>query len=350
MFKTLLAKSIPHDADKQSKARKSASYTAHIGAVMQSADVLLEKIGAAIVEQLGLTVDFSHFANTVKLGAYLHDWGKANQHFQEMVYLKSLQKSDDRKMEEYRKKLQKEQKQRDGRQMLRHEVISGILALQVPSFRAWLEQCPNANLMVAVWAVIGHHLKLKEDFTDIRDGTGSMLRIFTHHDDFRLVLKMGRQYLGLPDTLPELCQEEWTKKELEAALKVLCREFNEFAKSLTPETQKFIAAVKATVIAADLAGSALPTTEYDLKDWVAQVLSLILSADEIQQLLDKRLVGKPLREFQQQIADSQSRVTLVKAGCGTGKTAGAYAWAKIGEAIASYSSVILPRERLLKGI
>jgi CRISPR-associated endonuclease/helicase Cas3 len=328
MFKILLAKSIPHDADKHSKARKSASYTAHIGAVMQSADILLDKIGVAIIEQLNLEVEFAHFANTVRLGAYLHDWGKANQHFQEMVYFKSLSKCEDVKQQEWKKKIQGELRKRCNRQMLRHEVISGILALHVPSFRSWLEQCPDANLMVAVWAAIGHHLKLKQDFTDIRDGMGSKLRIFTHHPNFTLVLKMGRQYLRLPDTLPELCQEEWTTRELKTALKALCQEFDEFSQSLTPETQKFIAAVKATVIAADLAGSALPTTEYKIEEWIAEVLSLVLSADEIQQLLDKRLAGKPLREFQQQIADSQSRVTLVKAGCGTGKTVGAYAWAK----------------------
>jgi len=333
MFKTLLAKSIPHDAEKHSKARKSASYTAHIGAVMQSADILLDKIGSTIVKQLNLDVELAHFANTVKLGAYLHDWGKANQHFQEMVYLKYLlhkeQKDESLRARGERLKKQRKHEGRNDRQMLRHEVISGILALQVPSFRAWLEQCPDANLMVAVWGAIGHHLKLQKDFTDdIRDGTGSKLRIFTHHDDFRLVLKMGKQHLELPDTLPELCKEEWGTQELKAALKALKQEFYEFSQSLTPETQKFIAAVKATVIASDLAGSALPATEYKIEEWIEEVLSRVLSADEIQQLLDKRLEGKPLRDFQQQIADTQSRVTIVKAGCGTGKTAGAYAWAK----------------------
>ncbi|MHC5733122.1 MAG: CRISPR-associated helicase Cas3, partial [Nostoc sp.] len=32
------------------------------------------------------------------------------------------------------------------------------------------------------------------------------------------------------------------------------------------------------------------------------------------------------REFQESIAKSDRRITLVKAGCGTGKTIGAYAW------------------------
>jgi CRISPR-associated endonuclease/helicase Cas3 len=330
MFKTLLAKSIPLEADKHSKARKSASYTAHIGAVMKSADVILDRIGAEIMRQLGLTVDFSHFANTVKLGAYLHDWGKANQHFQEMLYLKYLPKSDDAKLREWGNKIRKQQKDegRSDRHMIRHEVVSAILALQVPSFRAWLEQCPNADLMIAVWAAIGHHLKLKHEFTEIPDNTGCKLQIFTQHHDFRLVLKMGRQYLGLPDALPEPCKEEWKKKELQTALQALCKEFGEFEKSLDEQKQKFVAAVKATVIAADIAGSALPNTEHDIKDWITEVLSLVLSAEDIQGLLDKRLEGKPLRSFQQLIADTNSRVTIVKAGCGTGKSVGAYAWSK----------------------
>ena len=42
---------------------------------------------------------------------------------------------------------------------LRHQVISGILALQVSSFRKWLETC-SADLIIAVWAAMGHHLKI----------------------------------------------------------------------------------------------------------------------------------------------------------------------------------------------
>ncbi|MEQ8960382.1 MAG: CRISPR-associated helicase Cas3, partial [Coleofasciculus sp. C2-GNP5-27] len=44
--------------------------------------------------------------------------------------------------------------------------------------------------------------------------------------------------------------------------------------------------------------------------------------------IKQRLQGKQLRPFQQKIAATPHRITLVKAGCGTGKTVGAYAWAK----------------------
>lgn len=336
MFKVLLAKSLSTEDKENDKARGAAKYTGHISFVMQAADILVDKLGLSILQQLGIKhIDLDYFANTVRLGAYLHDWGKANQHFQEMVYLKTLEKSPDPKHQDYRNRILK-QRQSD-RQMLRHEVISGILALQVPSFRNWLEQCPNANLMIAVWAAMGHHLKIgldqngnpSDSIAPIPSGTGNELKIYTHHPDFQTILKIGHQALGLPEKLPELPTELWTKVQLKTALNNLRGEFGEFIEfDHNWEQQKFIAAVKATVIAADLAGSALPLTDEDFKGWIEEVLSLQLSKPEIQKLVNQRLQGKELRLFQQEMADSQHRVTLVKAGCGTGKTIGAYAWAE----------------------
>ena len=189
-FKHLLAKSL-NDEALHSKARKAASYTGHSVAVMQSADVLIQELGATILQQLGLeSIDPNEFANTVKLGAYLHDWGKANQHFQEMVRFNSK----DKRISQHKKKLRNSLKEHGNRQMLRHEVLSGILALQVPSFREWLEQCPCADLMVAVWAAMGHHLKigLGKDgkpagcVAEILDGNRDGLEIYTHHADFAI--------------------------------------------------------------------------------------------------------------------------------------------------------------------
>jgi CRISPR-associated endonuclease/helicase Cas3 len=336
VFKVLLAKSLPaqnkQDAN-QSKANGSARYTGHISYVMQAADILVERLGLIILEQLGLqNIDLEFFARTVKLGAYLHDWGKANQHFQEMVYLKSK----DEKLLSHKSKLNQYWQNHGQRQMIRHEVVSGILALQVPSFRKWLEQYPNANLTIAVWAAMGHHLKIglnkndqpAEFIAEIPPNTGDELKIYTHHHDFQAVLDMGRKVLGLPDELPTPPQETWSKSELQQALKSLLWEFIQYESQITWEYQKFTAAVKATVIAADLAGSAIPQINEEFNEWIQQVLGLNLSKDEIQKLINQRLKGKPLRGFQKQIAGTEFRVTLVKAGCGTGKTIGAYSWAE----------------------
>ncbi|MDZ8261047.1 CRISPR-associated helicase Cas3' [Nostoc sp. ChiQUE01b] len=336
MFKRLLAKSLSSQEQNDAKAKGAATYTGHISFVMQAADVLVDKLGLSILQQLGINhIDLDYFATTVRLGAYLHDWGKANQHFQEMVYLKTLDpNSSNQKLIKYYKDLLKSSKEHSDRQMLRHEIISGIFALQVSSFREWLEQCQNSNLMIAVWAAMGHHLKIgtnqnnqpAEFIAEIPSGTGDELIIYTHHSDFQAVLKMGHQALGLPEKLPKLPAKIWSKSQLKKALISLRNEFIQFASQLDWEQQKFIAAVKATVIAADLAGSALPLAEEDFQVWIEQVLSLQLSKDDIQQLVNQRLKGQKLRPFQELIAKSPHRVTLVKAGCGTGKTIGAYAW------------------------
>jgi CRISPR-associated endonuclease/helicase Cas3 len=346
MYKYLLAKSVSPQERAQLQAESNreylnkltgaAKYTGHISLVMQAADILIAQLGGTILHQLGLThIDPVYFANTVRLAAWLHDWGKNSAHFQEMVFLKTLDPNDE-KLKGYRREIQKKSKSHNDRQMLRHEIISGILALQVPAVRQWLEQCQNADLIVAVWAAMGHHLKVGTNLEDkpaefiakIPDGTGDSMEIFTDHPDFKAVLRSGARQLGLSPQLPEFPPELWTREQLELALKGLYREFIEFESALTWEEQRFVAAVKATVIAADLAGSALPLAEEDFKQWMEEMLNLNLTTDELQQLLDRRLEGKPLRPFQQQIADSPHRVTLVTAGCGTGKTIGAYKWAQ----------------------
>jgi CRISPR-associated endonuclease/helicase Cas3 len=341
-FPRLLAKSLLEKDAISSQAKGAATYTGHISCVIQAAEILVEELGEIIFQQLGLeSFSLDYFANTVKLGAYLHDWGKANQHFQDMVYLKSIDpNSPEPSLLSYRKKIQKQSKDHADRQILRHEIISGILALRVCTVRNWLEHCKNANLIIAVWAAMGHHLKVGvepgkngkyipfDGISKIPDGTGDTLIIYTDHADFKAVLKMGSKFLGLPEKLPDFPQQVWQKSQLERHLESLCEEFMDLESQLDWEYQKFTAAVKATVIAADLAGSALPLVTENFKDWMQEVLQLQLSTDEIEQLVKQRLHGKPLRGFQKQISSSSHRVTLVKAGCGTGKTIAAYDWAK----------------------
>lgn len=333
-FKKLLAKSLrqrkPKDKERQ-KERKAAYYTGHIALVMQSADILLQEIGQTILAQLKLKIPLIHFVKTVRLGVYLHDWGKANQHFQEMVYLAS-ESLKSPEFSSYYQEIKTSWDSHNGKQMIRHELLSGILALRVPTFREWLEQCADADLIVAVWAAIGHHLKVSpdKDITKVEPATGKELKILTQHRDFKTLLKMGTaRGLDLPNTLPVCPQEVWSKDEIEQALVNLRKEFIEFEKRIGKDSdyQRFIAAVKATVIAADIAASAIPSTQYSLKGWMQQVLDQVLSKDEIQELLKQRLGNNKLRDFQRQIADSRCRVTLVHAGCGTGKTVAAYAWA-----------------------
>jgi CRISPR-associated endonuclease/helicase Cas3 len=321
MFERLLAKSA------NSVSCTSATFTGHIWAVYKSAKTILGEIGDRIFQQLELDAkDCPKFERTVELAAYLHDWGKANQHFQEMVYRNS--NSDILPTTEH-VRVQKAWRSHGQRQMIRHEVLSGILALQVPEFRAWLSQMPDADLIVAVWAAMGHHLKLDANkIDDFPNGTGSTLTVFTSHEDFELITKkMGVKYLGLPALVPTVPTRDWNREELEGAIRKLMDEFGNLSKRDKYE-QRFIAAVKATVIAADLAGSALAEQGENIKDWIPKMLELVLDHEDLDNILQEKLGSKKLRHFQEAIANTEHRVTLVKAGCGTGKTIAAYAWAQ----------------------
>ncbi|WP_019500469.1 CRISPR-associated helicase/endonuclease Cas3 [Pseudanabaena sp. PCC 6802] len=319
MFERLLAKST------NSVTCTSATFTGHIWAVYKSTKTIIAEIGDRIFQQLGLAAeDRKRFERTVELAAYLHDWGKANQHFQEMVYLKSkgLAHVD-------LTKGKKSWRSHGQRQMIRHEVLSGILALQVPEFREWLSQIPDADLIVAVWAAMGHHLKLDANKIDgFPNGTGASLKVFTSHEDFELVTKkMGVKYLGLPASVPTVPTRDWSREELERAIANLTKEFGSLEKRNEYE-QRFIATVKATVIAADLAGSALTEQGEDIKTWIPKMLKLVLEPGDLHNVLQEKLGDRKLRSFQEEIANTNHRVTLVKAGCGTGKTIAAYAWAQ----------------------
>jgi len=340
MFKYLLAKSLAKwDAQYQSKqeyaqARGAAKFTGHIGAVLSAAEVLWEQLGQAIGEQLKLKdLDLERLKFIIKLGAYLHDWGKANQHFQEMVYLKSSILDDKSKAKVY-----EAWKAHNERQLIRHEFLSGVLALQVPQFRAWLtSKFSESELIRAVWAAIGHHLKAginsqgKESgkkITELPDGAGFEVYVYTDHSDFQTILKLGSQKLGLSADIPIVPSASWEKKRLEEHLRSLQDQFVECARNLSFEQQVLTAVVKATVICADLAGSALPVEGENLQDWISHTLSLVLQESELEQLINQKLGKNSLRPFQKEMATASHRVTLVKAGCGTGKTLGAYAWAK----------------------
>lgn len=337
MFKFLLAKSLGKwDPSYQSKeeyaqARGAAKLAGHVAAVLSAAEVFSDRLGQTICKQLGLS-DSNRLGAVVKLGAYLHDWGKANQHFQEMVYLKSSILDTNSKAE-----LEKSWGSHNRRQLIRHEFLSGILALQVSAFREWLQKAfTEEELLLAAWTAIGHHLKAgvnsqgKEShkITELSDGSGSEIYVYTGHPDFQSVLRLGSQRLGLPSEIPSVPSASWERDQLEQHLRALVDQFRDFAQNFSFERQILIAAAKATVIAADLAGSVLPVEGENLQSWVSNTLSLALQESELEQLITQKLGKNSLRPFQEQMAAATHRVTLVKAGCGTGKTLGAYAWAK----------------------
>ncbi len=285
----------------------------HTADVVNAVTVLLENIGQGIINQFDLKCSWEGFRATARLSAYLHDWGKANDHFQMMVRGK--------------------RDIRENPQLIRHELASMLLAWE---YREWLQQCPNADFLTALVAAGGHHLKLgwdsrkqspNDELGEIRNGSGSdRLYLYTEPQYFRGMLKYGVKALGLPKQLKLSVKpsREWTVNEIKSKRQLLLEDFIDWQVT----DSSFVSVVKALIIAADTVGSALPNTDLKISDWIEKQVSVKLTESEVEQVVNQRLNGQEMRPFQVALGESQLRVTLARAGCGTGKTLGAYNWAK----------------------
>lgn len=290
----------------------------HLRAVERAGESIVEITGELILRQLDLPLDpwLSRLQRAVRVGCLCHDIGKANEGFQKMV----RGELDPRK------------------QPARHELLSALLLADKTSpVRAWaLEQLKLSGengdsetlLDCVIGAVAGHHLKLDEEWKKaalaLRGGCGTELRMMLTHPDLEHLFRK-------PLLERELC---YSLIEGEPGSLDICRfpfnlKSNRWRDRIKkdPALWRFAAAVKALVTAADVAGSVmLPKTE-NIRNWVHLTLSHRATTALMNEVVSARLKGKTPRPFQTAIGESKGRVTLVEAGCGSGKTAAAYLWA-----------------------
>lgn len=301
-FKMLLAKSV----DRPWKG--AYTLVGHTAAVVRATTTLVDALGDRLIHQFNLQASFSELRATVRMAAFLHDLGKANHHFQLVVYKK-------------RNPLQTPQ-------LIRHEIASIMLAWEL---RDWLAQC-EGDWFTALIAAGGHHLKLggkagarTDELGEVRKETGdNCLYLYTDHPHFKALLRYGCQTLnGLPEQFPDSLPTCWKLGELKQRREAILSDFPTF--NLDPV---FSAIVKSLLVAGDAVGSALPPKNINIESWIQGEIQHTLSQADLQKVIDARLQKNQLLPFQKQLGESQYRVTLAQAGCGTGKTVGAYNWAK----------------------
>lgn len=304
--KLLLAKS------KETPWKGAYTLAGHTAAVVEAVTTLIDELGDGLVKQFGLSQNFENLRATARLAAFLHDLGKANDHFQAVVrQLKNPMENP---------------------QLIRHEVLSALLAWEL---RDWL-LTGEGDLMVAIAAAGGHHLKLggeqgkqTDEVGEIRScgvdqwTRGDRLLLYTNHKHFIGLLRYGQKVCRFACNLPQGLPTIWTIADIKQRRQKLLQQFATW--DVDPV---FTAVVKALLVAGDTSGSALPANNVGIQPWIQTQIRYTLTEAELQRVVDERLNGEPLRLFQEQLGNSTSRVTLARAGCGTGKTLGAYNWAK----------------------
>lgn len=308
----LLAKSV------EGKWKGSYSLVGHTANVVGMVTILIDILGDRLIDQFDLSCDLPYLKVTVRLAAYLHDWGKANDHFQGVVRRDMADASPKRNPMKTP-------------QLVRHEILSLIVAWE---FRDWLTEAPG-HFETALIAGGGHHLKLggkagqQLDYIDdtiVRPCGDNSISLYLFHPDFRRLLRFGIKQLGCPEKikLTPKPKSEWSVIEIKQALHhLLFEEFPHF------ELDPVLAAVtKALVICGDSIASAAPSVDIPISKWIEEEVGRTLDEEKTHKIITARLGGNSLHPFQTNLSNSRKRVTLARAGCGTGKTLGAYAWAK----------------------
>lgn len=240
--------------------------------------------------------------STLLLSTAIHDIGKANEHFQRAV--KGLAASDER-------------------QPIRHEWISLWIAMQ-PTVKEWLmpavgncESCWN----VAMFAVGGHHRKCVPTDTCF---AADAIEVHVDHDDFRACLQQFKDWFDLgdpPDVNGIVYQGPCDADRREAFLKMLSglgKQWRKLKKDV--QWKKFCAVVKATVIGADVVGSALweqIDSPEQRAQWIKSSLERTPNEADLNEIVRARLGEHPPREFQNKVAGSSSSVTTAQTGQST---------------------------------
>jgi CRISPR-associated endonuclease/helicase Cas3 len=288
----------------------------HLEDVFNAAERVLDATADDQLKALGLDPEKyrERFRRIVLLAAAVHDLGKANDHFQGMI-----RKTPERK---------------DRPQGLRHEWVT---VLMLKGLREWLLPALGGNaadFAILEWAVAGHHPGHDHASPPrlVVAGSGVEIELYMGWKDFQTALawmatkfpvagpppvkNAKRNLVGADDVFAEIIG--WSRNGH--------REWDKVKKA---GDARLVAAVKDCLVAADVAGSALPKAvpEAGRWNWITESFGDRPAPGDLQTIVDHRLGGGTPRAFQTAVAESTAPVTFVKAGCGSGKTLAAYMWA-----------------------
>lgn len=288
------------------KPRSGESFQGHIAEVVKAAQILADARATASLTAFGLSPDLaSRLTRILVLAAFMHDLGKCSEHFQEIV----------------------RGKQRT--QLIRHEAISLWLCWPNHQLSSWLRNAVavETDYRIAVIAAAAHHRKFWDDAFG-PEGSGASVTLLCSHKDFQHTLRFASNWFELPPppamtdvVLRDSALAPTSPRKLFQRWHIESEQFF----STNDEAAKLLALTKVLLICADVAGSALPKAGAH-RDWLKEQFRNDDMQIELKRVIEQRLEGRPLRPFQAAVGASNAPITLVNAGCGTGKTVAAFAW------------------------
>jgi CRISPR-associated endonuclease/helicase Cas3 len=298
----------------------------HCRDVRAAAEVIWKSIEADLAQSLGMDTATlrTKLLTLYRAAALLHDIGKANDSFQKMIENPAVAK----------------------RQPVRHEILSAIAIERPDILGNWLsKRLEKEDRGILSWMVAGHHLKIRESKDGEGEdplfrtaGTPKEVTYYLGHEQVKEVLRELLLILRSDDgdvSLPRLASTTLSAMEgdvdgLESWLRAFVRRSKASwaVVQASESTRLRLALLKALLIAADVAGSALVAEEQAPENWIPEKLAARVTPEALQPVIDGNLKGKNPYPFQMRVAGSDKPATLVMAGCGNGKTTAAYMWAQ----------------------
>ncbi|CCQ92532.1 putative CRISPR-associated nuclease/helicase Cas3 [[Clostridium] ultunense Esp] len=276
-----------------------------------------------LLNHTGLGADeLSYFRKSIQLVSILHDLGKANPYFQGML----------------------SQEGRRITQPIRHEVVSDwILRKHEGIYRAvlkWID-LPNHENSIHDWkfvslrvAILGHHLK----FPGSDHGQGEEITIQTDHNDFKNSLRLLEELTGEEiknfSVPPLIADYRWLDKNVKKDFRHSLVQSG-LGEELSNEKGKYASLLRTFLLSMDSLGSVASETEEDWQHYRSVIQESIQGSDltkTLKKMIDLRLEGRTpdpeINDFQIRVGKSEASVTIVEAGCGSGKTISSYLWAE----------------------
>jgi CRISPR-associated endonuclease/helicase Cas3 len=278
--------------------------------------------------------DARAFLDCTAAAAVFHDWGKAEQSWQE-----SLGGGPPA--------------------TVRHEHLSGLV-LDLDGVAAWLGGRPEINWDVVLAAVLCHHLKVTAETFAARPAHRSWLRLLSDDAEFDALRDYAAGQLCLPGTAPAV-PRFWSfdpspdQVDLEAHAGRVRRRLKRFERAVREDEvrQRLLWAVRAGLIAADAAGSGLVRVGHRLQEWLAETFDerSVCTRGYVEQEVIARRVAELTRQHRwhdwsqfQRDCDRLPDRALLLAPCGSGKTLAAWRWiaARLAERPAAHVLFLYP--------
>lgn len=274
-------------------------------------------------------VPWAKFHGNLLAACGLHDWGKANDGFQNAMTGR-------------------------GQQAIRHEHLSTLLVAQKACWD-WLGQRPDLDREVILSAVLTHHLKAVSDETKLHGFAAPLngakaFRSLHAGEAFGPLVAAVTARIGLLEPLDRSnLPERWAfdGSDFDRVRKSVRSTLNKFKEALREDEprRRMLHAVRAALIAADAAGSGLRRTDQlrptrqSIPEWVCGTFNeseLWNHASVREKVIDKRtrevervkrcaFKWNPFQDDCGQPGKVPARALLL-APCGSGKTLAAWRW------------------------